>query len=170
MPDTSDHTTINQDHKTSRSLFSKFRLAVAKPVHRLRRGMTLGARVAVIDEKGRFLLVKHTYSPGWIFPGGGVERGETCEFSALREIEEEAAVFAKAPLQLVGIFSNDRLFRGDHLAFYTLRDFERRTFRPTAEIADAMFFDPADLPVKVNEGSRRRIDELLTGKTPSTEW
>jgi 8-oxo-dGTP pyrophosphatase MutT (NUDIX family) len=130
---------------------------------RFSRGMTLGARTAVIDGQGRFLLVKHTYSPGWIFPGGGVERGETCEEAALRELKEEADVRAEGPLALHGIFSNQQSFPGDHLAFYVLREFSWNGFSPTGEIAAAEFFAASSLPEGVLPSTQRRIDEM-TGK------
>mgnify|MGYP003398834947 CR=1 FL=1 len=92
MVDTSRALGINEDHKVSRSLVTKLRILVTRAILRLTRGMTLGSRTAVIDGEGRFMLVKQTYAPGWIFPGGGVERGETCEEAARREVEEEAAI------------------------------------------------------------------------------
>ena len=52
------------------------------------RGMTLGVRTMLIDGD-KVLLIRHTYVPGWHFPGGGVERGETAEASAAREVMEE---------------------------------------------------------------------------------
>jgi 8-oxo-dGTP pyrophosphatase MutT (NUDIX family) len=134
------------------------------------RGMTLGARVAVIDGQGRFLLVKHTYSTPWIFPGGGVERGETCLEAALREMDEEAAIVATGPLQLHGIFSNHADFPGDHLLFYVCRQFEQKVFTPNREIEAAEFFAVDALPPIVSAGSRRRIEELVSGRGPSGTW
>ena len=156
--------------RKKQGLLLRLRIAAMKPVFRQIRGMTLGARVAVIDAEGRFLLVRHTYSPGWIFPGGGVERGENCLDAAVRELEEEAAVTATGPLTLHGIFSNHREFPGDHLAFYTLRHYQQRRFVPNREIADAQFFAVDAMPDTLTRGSRRRIEELTTEATPSGEW
>ena len=59
---------------------------------RFSRPMTLGARVAVLDSQGQVLLVKHTYTRGWLLPGGGVEEGEELEDALLREITEECGM------------------------------------------------------------------------------
>jgi 8-oxo-dGTP pyrophosphatase MutT (NUDIX family) len=170
MADTSKALGINEDHRVSRSPVTKLRILLTRPILRMTRGMTLGSRTAVIDGQGRFMLVKQTYAPGWIFPGGGVERGETCEEAARREVEEEAAIFATGPLQLKGIFSNHHEMRGDHLAFYVLRDFEQKPFVPNMEIADARFFHPDELPERMNGGTRRRIEEMVRGVAPSLLW
>ena len=170
MIDTSHRNVEAATRKTERSLITKLRLAVTKPILRQMRGMTLGSRVAAIDAEGRFLLVKPTYTVGWILPGGGVERGETCLQAALREMEEESAVFATGPLELRGIYSNHRSFPGDHLLFYVCRQFERRVFKPSLEIAAAQFFAADALPDVIDGGSRRRIVELVAGTEASLEW
>ena len=152
------------------AFFKVFHRTVTQRALRWSRGMTLGARTAAIDGEGRFLLVQHTYSPGWLFPGGGVEFGETCEEAAIRELHEEAAVTAKGPLRLHGIFSNHESFPGDHLAFYVHREFAWSGFTPTREIASAEFFAADKLPSGLLPSARRRIDEL-TGKAPvSLQW
>jgi 8-oxo-dGTP pyrophosphatase MutT (NUDIX family) len=170
MVDSSKGLGVDEEHRISRSPLTKLRLLLARPIIRWTRSMTLGSRTAVIDGQGRFMLVKQTYTPGWIFPGGGVERGETCLQAAKREVEEEAAIFAKGALHLVGMFSNHEQMAGDHLAFYVLREFEQRAFKPNMEIADARFFSPDELPERLNGGTRRRIQELTQNLPPSEFW
>ena len=83
---------------------------------------------------------------------------------------EERCHAAKGPLEFKGIFSNEKEMRGDHLAFFILRDFEKRRFVSNMEIADAQFFFPHDLPERVNGGSRRRIAEIVENKPVSLHW
>ena len=68
-----------------RSLRERLRTRIAHRMFLLYRAMTLGVRALVFDEAGRVLLVRHSYVPGWHFPGGGVEPGET----ALQALERE---------------------------------------------------------------------------------
>jgi ADP-ribose pyrophosphatase YjhB (NUDIX family) len=54
---------------------------------------TEGAHVLAADEAGRILVVRTTYSgPGWMLPGGRVERGETPQRAAVRETLEETGI------------------------------------------------------------------------------
>lgn len=170
MHDTSDASPGNPESNLLDKLVTRLRLRLARPYLRWSRGMTLGARVAVIDGDGKFLLVKHTYQPGWILPGGGVERGETCLDAALREVREEAAIIPRGALEIHGVFSNHRDFPGDHLVVYILRAFERGPFKPNHEIADAQFFSWEGLPKSTTDGSRRRIGEIVSGSGPAACW
>lgn len=54
---------------------------------------TEGAHVYVTDDAGRVLVVRTTYlGPGWMLPGGRVERGERPHEGAARETREETGL------------------------------------------------------------------------------
>jgi ADP-ribose pyrophosphatase YjhB (NUDIX family) len=54
---------------------------------------TEGAHVLVTDASGRILVVRTTYlGPGWMLPGGHVERAETPHHAAARETREETGL------------------------------------------------------------------------------
>ena len=54
---------------------------------------TEGAHVLVTDASGRILVVRTTYlGPGWMLPGGRVERSETPHRAAVRETREETGL------------------------------------------------------------------------------
>lgn len=137
---------------------------------RLTRSKTLGVRVAVFDDADAVMLVRHSYSPGWILPGGGVEKGELLQFSAKREILEEAGIVAEGPLVLHGIFSNEKKFPGDFVCLFVLRQFRQVAWKPDAEILEAKFFPTDQLPVDITDGSRARIGEILKGDPISEYW
>ncbi|MGP3953271.1 NUDIX hydrolase [Streptomyces sp. 7N604] len=55
-------------------------------------GETLAAGVLLFDEQDRVLLVDPTYKPGWEFPGGVVEPGESPARAGMREVAEELGI------------------------------------------------------------------------------
>ena len=137
----------------------------------LARPMTLGVRGVALDEAGRVLLVKHGYLPGWHFPGGGVEPGETCEHALAREMEEEARLVVEGPLQLHGLFHNTNASSRDHVAVYVARRFrilgERK---PDREIVAARFFALDALPEDATRATRARLAEILDRAPLSPTW
>lgn len=138
---------------------------------RMSRGLTLGAQGAVIDADGRFLLIRHTYRPGWHFPGGGVERNETVERALERELFEEAGVVIEGRPELFGIYNNDQAFPGDHIALYVVRTWLMPAPpQPNNEIAEHSFFAPATLPDAIHPPTRARIAEILGHSAPGERW
>ena len=141
-----------------------------QPIHRQTRGLTLGTRTAVFDGQNRVLLVRHSYWPGWLLPGGGVERGETIFDSAKRETREEAGIIAEEEPVLKGICLNDRQFPGDHVAVLTLHKFTQAPCEPTLEITHAKFFAIDQLPDGTTGGTRRRLDEIISNREIAHHW
>ena len=140
---------------------------------RLSRPMTLGVRAAVKNESGEILLVRHTYVKGLYFPGGGVERGETVLTSLGRELEEEAGVRLIGSPNWVGIFSNHRVMKNDHVCFYTIEaaDWQSTGNNPIGrEISEIVWCDPHNPPEEATPGTHRRLSELVTARPPGAYW
>ena len=137
---------------------------------RLTRGMTLGVRVAARDEAGRIMLVRHTYLDGWWLPGGGVDRGETIQDAAVRELREETGLIATAPPRLLSVHSNHRFFPNDHVLVFAVDAFEVGERTSHGEISDAEWFAPDALPGGVTAATQRRLDEIFTGAAPDPLW
>lgn len=134
---------------------------------RTTRGLTLGAQGLVIDAQRRVLLVRHGYRPGWHFPGGGVEKGETAEEALARELEEEAGIVATERPELFGLYAHFKEFPGDHIVLFVVRSWTQvRTPEPNHEIAEQGFFAADRLPDGTSQGTRRRVEEVLHGAVP----
>jgi 8-oxo-dGTP pyrophosphatase MutT (NUDIX family) len=134
--------------------------------------MTLGVRGVVENAQGEVLLVRHTYTKGLFLPGGGVERGETTDLSLRRELEEEGGVRITGVPELIGVFSNHRVFRNDHVLLYRVaRDAWSACGDPVGrEIAEILWCDPMAPPTDVTPGTQRRLRELFGGEAQSLMW
>lgn len=144
---------------------------VLRPFWRMTRGLTMGAQGIVVDDAERVLLVRHGYRPGWHFPGGGVEWGETIQTALRRELEEEAGVVIGPNPVLHGMFANFEKFPGDHIAVFVVRDWSRRDVpAPNMEIRESAFFAIDALPDETSLPARRRIDEVFRQVANSETW
>jgi 8-oxo-dGTP pyrophosphatase MutT (NUDIX family) len=137
----------------------------------IKRHVTFGVRVALIDGDKVF-LIRHTYVPGWQFPGGGIEPGETAEESGAREVFEETGYKVTGPLELFGLYHNSNpATNRDHVAFYIGRNFEpTRAFKPNFEIAEVGWFGLAELPQALSPATAQRIAEIFEGAPRKAVW
>lgn len=138
---------------------------------RATRGLTLGAQAIVADDARRVLLVRHSYRPGWHFPGGGVEKGETVVEALTRELREEAAVHLSGPAELFGIYANFKAFPGDHVLLFRCHAWTQPVPpRPSREIVEHGFFGIDTLPAGTIEPVRQRIAEVFGGAPRAAHW
>jgi len=137
---------------------------------RVTRGLILGVRGLVTDGDGKVLLVRHTYMPGWYFPGGGVEWGEVAEHALARELVEEAGVRMTARPVLASMHSNHKGHRGDHVLIYRVTAWEPCPPTQHGEIEAIEWFAPDGLPDDLSPATRRRLEELLDGAEASPHW
>jgi 8-oxo-dGTP pyrophosphatase MutT (NUDIX family) len=137
----------------------------------VRKRLTVGVRAVLLDGE-KVLLVRHTYLPGWQFPGGGVEPAETAEMAAARETMEETGYAVDGRPLLHGFFLN-RIAGGarDHVAVYVWREFRsQHEFASNLEIAECGWFDVDGMPRDIEAGTARRLAEILGRTKPAAEW
>jgi ADP-ribose pyrophosphatase YjhB (NUDIX family) len=66
------------------------------------------AVVVLVSTEGKLVLVRRAIQPAlgrWAFPSGYVDRGETVENAAIREVKEETGLDIKIT-QLIGVYSS----------------------------------------------------------------
>ena len=139
---------------------------------RLTRSLTLGARAVVEDSEGRVLLVRQTYTKGLYFPGGGVEHNEPVVEALIRELHEEGGIDVIGRPDLIGVFSNHRVFRNDHVLLYRVpASAWTSSHDPIGrEISELVWADPLNPPADTTDGTARRLKELYEGHAVSVFW
>ena len=137
----------------------------------LTRALTLGVRAAIRTPDGKFILVRHTYTPGWHFPGGGVEKGEIAIEALRREVSQEVAIDLRDQPSLLGVYYNRQVSRRDHVLLYLCAyNGALPTHVANAEIECFDTFGLEDLPADIDPGTERRIREIVLAEAQGGEW
>ena len=136
-----------------------------------RRAMTLGVRIFATNAQGQVLLVRHTYISGWHLPGGCVERGETSQETAKKELFEETGLNPTSPMILLHIYKNPSHSRYDHVAlFKCMVEPSGHVFLPNEEIAEIGFFNPTQLPDDTTPSTKNRVLEVTKENFENEIW
>lgn len=137
----------------------------------MRRGLTLGVRAIVRSNSGEFLLVRHTYTPGWHFPGGGVEKGQTAEQALRNELKEETNLKLVGKPVLHGVFHNSGVSKRDHILAYICKVEGRIEIKSSRmEICEIGYFSFEDLPSDTDPGTARCIHEIICCAAKREVW
>jgi len=138
----------------------------------------VGVSGLILDDTGHILLLKHTYrqSKPWGLPGGGLKPGESLEECLLREVREETGMKVEIVHMLSGATHPDRRLVDMIFSCRLLPGESLEKFRPNAEVAEASWFDPNDLPPAIPKGQQKLImvalkqaDEREHGAYPESE-
>lgn len=158
---------VERKEGAGRALFSRLLHAYFL----ISRGLTLGVRAIVRSDDGKFLLVRHTYTPGWHFPGGGVEKGETAVATLGNELLQETGLRLSGTPTLHGVFHNAGVSQRDHVLTYLCRVNGEALSKPSSpEIAEIGYFDISGLPDDTDPGTIRRMQEVAYGEEPCVAW
>ena len=151
---------------------ASFRTRLFQSWFRLSRPMTLGVRAVVENEAGEIYLIRHTYTPGWYLPGGGVEKAETALESLERELLEEGGFSLTSTPDMIGIYSNHFVFPNDHVVLYRARPGTWTQGEATSrgEIAEAVWANPLSPPEGTTAGTLTKLQEMFGGAAPSSYW
>lgn len=134
----------------------------------LRSPTALGVVGAVFDAEGRVLLVRHSYMPGWQFPGGGVDRGEPPEHAILRELNEEVGL-AGGTAEFLGLHTRRAGWVTNVIAFYRITG-ASLDFKPGFEVREILFADPSHPPEGTTDATLRRLAEMAGTAELSPWW
>jgi ADP-ribose pyrophosphatase YjhB (NUDIX family) len=127
----------------------------------------VGGDAAVIDDKGRILLIQRADNRKWAMPGGVFEVGETPAEGVVRETLEETGLHCRAK-SLIGVF--DSRFCGTtsrhhlyHFLFLCEPLHRAAEEKPShaIEVLDVAWFAEDGLPEDLDPGHKTRIPQAF---------
>jgi 8-oxo-dGTP pyrophosphatase MutT (NUDIX family) len=131
--------------------------------------VAFGVLGAVADAQGKLVLVRQSYTRGWVLPGGGVGRGEAPEVALLRELKEEIGLTRAGDVEFFALYTRKSGWATNVVALYRVRD-ARFVFKKNLEIRDLCMVDPKCPPQDTAPGTKRRLAELTGKASPNHYW
>jgi len=119
----------------------------------------LGA-VAIVEQEGKVVLLRQSYTIGWHLPGGGVNRCEHPAAAVQRELREEIGLIEAGDPSLFMVSSRRAGLATNVNVVYRVPN-ARFAFRPNWEIREVMLADPAAPPDGTTGLARIVLAELV---------
>jgi ADP-ribose pyrophosphatase YjhB (NUDIX family) len=131
---------------------------------------TRGVKVMLFNEHGEVLLIRNGYGNQRMFllPGGGIDRGETPEAAAAREITEELGIDVRE-LALVSTHHNAAEGKRDTVHLFRAKA-DGAPAPDGVEVVEACFFPLDRLPETASPATLRRIAEYRGDRSPDGLW
>jgi 8-oxo-dGTP pyrophosphatase MutT (NUDIX family) len=138
----------------------------------------MAAGALIRDVRGNILIVKPTYRPEWLVPGGSIERDESPYACVAREVEEELSVSVQIGRVLCVEYQSQSEKRPENLRFIfdggVMHDAViAQIGLPAAELSEYRFVPLADaltlLAAKLNRRIELSVQALREGGTVYAE-
>jgi 8-oxo-dGTP diphosphatase len=123
---------------------------------------SVSVAAAIIDDDGRFLVIRRADNGRWEPPGGVLELDESIEDGLLREVAEETGLTVEA-IALTGVYKNMR--RGILALVFRCRVVSGMP-RPTREADRVAWLTPNELALHMPDAYRMRLLDALLHDSP----
>lgn len=123
---------------------------IAKLYWFVARPSSRGVKCLVVN-KGRILLVRHTYGPSLLTTvGGGIKRNESAYDAVLREVKEEAGL-QLARCTKIGDVQWHEEYKNDHVQVFVAESIEEELVIDKSEIVEANWYGLDNLPADTSD-------------------
>lgn len=122
---------------------------------------SVSVAAAILDDEGRFLVIRRADNGRWEPPGGVLELDESIEDGLIREVAEETGLQVE-PIALTGVYKNVR--RGIVALVFQCRVVGQAT--PLSdEVSEIAWLPPNDLD-RMDEAYRVRLLDAIDSSAP----
>lgn len=123
----------------------------------------IGVTAVIFDQQGRVLLTQRQDLRNWVFPGGGVEEGESLNEAVFREVYEETGVKIKSE-RLVAVIIREILFRRGVVFLFSAKKGGGREKRQRGEALSLKWISIPEAYSWLDKEHRERLKLVLASK------